>query len=127
MKVIWNACGDYWKLPKTEFEGSTVPYKPLFGDGWSPGYLVMEEDESDHGRAAGTGAWQEAGRSGAARPPGSDTGSDYGSEGSGWVVRSSRAGGGEAWRDLLMKSGAAIALVTFRRLSPITTTTSDSI
>ena len=43
--MIWEACGDYWKLPKSQFEGSTVPYKPMFNDGWSPGYIVFEEDE----------------------------------------------------------------------------------
>ena len=43
--TIWDACGDYWKLPKSEFDGSTVPYKPLFLDGWSPGYIVFEELE----------------------------------------------------------------------------------
>ena len=43
--TIWEACGDYWKLPKSEFDGSTVPYKPLFLDGWSPGYIVFEEPE----------------------------------------------------------------------------------
>ena len=43
--LIWEACGDYWKLPKSQFEGSTLPYKPMFNDGWSPGYIVFEEDE----------------------------------------------------------------------------------
>ena len=43
--LIWEACGDYWRLPKAEFEGSMVPYKPMFNDGWSPGYIVFDEDE----------------------------------------------------------------------------------
>ena len=43
--TIWEACGDYWRLPKSDFDGSTVPYKPLFLDGWSPGYIVFEESE----------------------------------------------------------------------------------
>ena len=41
--TIWEACGDYWTLPRSQFEGSPVPYKPMFSDGWSPGYLVFEE------------------------------------------------------------------------------------
>ena len=40
--TIWEACGDYWTLPRSKFEGSPVPYKPMFSDGWSPGYLVFE-------------------------------------------------------------------------------------
>ena len=43
--TIWEACGDYWKMPKSEFDGSTVPYKPLFLDGWSPGYIVFDEPD----------------------------------------------------------------------------------
>ena len=44
--LIWEACGDYWKFPKSQFEGSMVPYKPIFHDGWSPGYIVFEEEEA---------------------------------------------------------------------------------
>ena len=43
--LIWDACGDYWKFPKSQFEGSIVPYKPMFNDGWSPGYIVFEEED----------------------------------------------------------------------------------
>ena len=44
--LIWEACGDYWKFPKSQFEGSMVPYKPIFHDGWSPGYIAFEEEEA---------------------------------------------------------------------------------
>merc|ERR1719483_723388 len=116
--TIWDACGDYWKLPKSEFEGSTVPYKPLFLDGWSPGYIVFEDLEEP----------KQINRNPSQRPQkpkvASDTESDYGSDGSVYNVgkqtykpdkSSVRGGGQEDWRDLLMKSGSEIGLVTYTR------------
>lgn len=99
-----------------------MPYKPLFQDGWSPGYLVLEDEEppkpavrrNPSQRSGGAGQQQVV----------SDSGSDYGSDGSVYNVTklSYRPSQGEAatrgqeeWRDLLMKAGAAIALVTFAR------------
>jgi len=115
--VIWNACGDYWKLPKSEFDGSTVPYKPLFFDGWSPGYIIFEPPTEPNikrrpvqQRTVSKGS--------------SDTESDYGSDGSVYNVgkltykpdkNKERGSGQEDWRDLLMKSGSDIALVTYTR------------
>ena len=94
---------------------SVVPYKPLFHDGWSPGYIVLEEEEAP----------KPAARRNQPGPITSDSGSDYGSDGSVYNVtkqsyRPSQATEGatrgqEEWRDLLMKAGAAIALVTFTR------------
>ena len=46
--TIWEACGDYWTLPRSKFEGSPVPYKPMFSDGWSPGYIVFEVTSHDN-------------------------------------------------------------------------------
>eukprot|EP00092_Neocalanus_flemingeri_P030687 GFUD01033319.1.p1 GENE.GFUD01033319.1~~GFUD01033319.1.p1 ORF type:complete len:752 (-),score=216.18 GFUD01033319.1:74-2329(-) len=116
--TIWDACGDYWKLPKSEFDGSTVPYKPLFLDGWSPGYIVFEELEEQ----------KQINRKPSQRAPKpqvvSDTESDYGSDGSVYNVgkqtykpdkNTVRGGSQEDWRDLLMKSGVEIALVTYTR------------
>ena len=63
---IWASCGDYWRLPmwvvvlwcslvtvstfallRNEFEGDPVPYRPLFLDGWSPGYISFQEEEEE--------------------------------------------------------------------------------
>jgi len=116
--TIWEACGDYWKMPKSEFDGSTVPYKPLFLDGWSPGYIVFDEPDEQ----------KKIIRKPSQRKPNpkvvSDTESDYGSDGSVYNVgkqtykpdkNTVRGGGQEDWRDLLMKSGSEIALVTYNR------------
>ena len=58
---IWVACGDYWGLPWAELPVSThwsqvetlpcpqgaprLPYKPVFLDGWSPGYVTFSDDQ----------------------------------------------------------------------------------
>ena len=108
--LIWEACGDYWKHPKSHFAGSVVPYKPLFHDGWSPGYVGLEEEEPPKPAVRRNPSQ----KSGGAGGPGvmSDSGSDYGSDGSVYNVtklsyRPSQAEattrGQEEWRDLLMK------------------------
>jgi len=119
--TIWEACGDYWTLPRSQFEGSPVPYKPMFSDGWSPGYLVFEEagdprpaaiikrEASQKSRGSSSNSAVQSPR--APAPLLSDTESDYGSVGSGGYNDRGR----EEWRDLLISSGAAIALVTFTR------------
>ena len=90
-----------------------VPYKPLFHDGWSPGYVVTEDEEPPkpavrrNPSQKSTGPGQQV--VGAVM---SDSGSDYGSDGSVYNVTklSYRHSQGEAatrgqeeWRDLLMK------------------------
>jgi len=116
--TIWDACGDYWKLPKSDFDGSISPYKPLFLDGWSPGYIVFEEPEDSKPLNRNTSKHTPTPK------VVSDTESDYGSDGSVYNVSkqtykpdksSVRGGGHEEWRDLLMKSGAEIALVSYTR------------
>jgi len=116
--TIWEACGDYWRLPKSDFEGTTVPYKPLFLDGWSPGYIVFEEPEEQKK------ILRKPSQKKTIPKVVSDTESDYGSDGSVYNVGKqdykpdksvARGGGQEEWRDLLMKSGSEIALVTYTR------------
>ncbi|XP_023339867.1 epidermal growth factor receptor kinase substrate 8 isoform X1 [Eurytemora carolleeae] len=46
-RSIWEACGPAWTTPRNEYDGSTVPYRPLFSDGWSPGYIDFQEDDVD--------------------------------------------------------------------------------
>jgi len=121
---IWEACGDYWRLPFQQLASAPrTPYKPVFLDGWSPGYIsFMEENQAGPSSAAG-GAMAPP-----ARPPApiqnkSDTESDYGSDGSVYNVgkyqgtgsRSPGSKGQEEWRDALMAKGATIALVTYTR------------
>ena len=86
-----------------------MPYKPLFHDGWSPGYVVLEDEEPPK-PAVRRNPSQRSG--GAGQPVMSDSGSDYGSDGSVYNVTklSYRHSQGEAatrgqeeWRDLLMK------------------------
>jgi len=40
---VWQACGPNWTLSRLEHHGDVVPYRPLFSDGWSPGYLDFPE------------------------------------------------------------------------------------
>lgn len=126
---IWEACGDCWTRTKAEFGGPAVPYKPLFLDGWSPGYIVFPEEgaREDQVPASQRPARQNSGRRPTTIQNKSDTESDYGSDGSVYNVgkyshkpdggMASRTGGQEAWRDLLMKKNVEIALVTYTRES----------
>ena len=88
-----------------------MPYKPLFHDGWSPGYVLLEEEEPPQ-PAVRRNPSQRSGGAGQQPAVMSDSGSDYGSEGSVFNVTklSYRPSQGEAatrgqeeWRDLLMK------------------------
>jgi len=123
---IWEACGDYWTRSKDDFDAPAGPYKPIFNDGWSPGYIVFSDSP---GAPQPSGRQRQGGRQ---HPPAqiqskSDSESDYGSDGSVYNISKyrytpeegsgHRTGGQEAWRDLLIKKGADIALVTFTRES----------
>ena len=103
-----------------------VPYKPLFHDGWSPGYVVTEDEEPPkpavrrNPSQKSTGPGQQV--VGAVM---SDSGSDYGSDGSVYNVTklSYRHSQGEAatrgqeeWRDLLMKVRQGESVVTLTQL-----------
>ena len=44
-QVIWKALGDYWIQPRSNWQGHAVPYKPFFHGGWSPGVVVVPDDE----------------------------------------------------------------------------------
>jgi len=117
--LIWEACGDYWKFPKSQFEGSPVPFKPIFSDGWSPGYIMFEEDEPPKPSIRRNHSQNSAKKQAQAPPPVaaqvSDTESDYGSVDSGAGVPRYNDRGQEEYRDLLIKTGVAIALVTYSR------------
>ena len=108
-----------------------MPYKPLFHDGWSPGYVVTEDEEppkpavrrNPSQKSAGAGQQQQQAAIG---PVMSDSGSDYGSDGSVYNVTklSYRHSQGEAatrgqeeWRDLLMKGRQGESVVTVTRNS----------
>jgi len=139
---IWEACGDYWRLPWSELSGAPrIPYKPVFLDGWSPGYVTFDEEKqaapasaqkavsrqgsSSSSRQRAAAPVQHRGSRGSAPIQNrSDTESDYGSDGSVYNVGkySSRRGRSvsgqteqEEWRDGLMAKGADIALVTYTR------------
>lgn len=44
---LWKSLGDAWTIPREEWKGHVVTsYHPLFYDGWSPDFSVM--DELDH-------------------------------------------------------------------------------
>jgi len=113
--LIWEACGDYWKFPKSQFDGSTVPYKPMFNDGWSPGYIVFDEEDQPKPAIRRNPSQKSNSNNqvSATVAPVSDTESDYGSVGSTGHIYKDH--GQEEWRDLLIKSGVAIALVTYSR------------
>merc|ERR1719468_338974 len=35
----WDSCGPLWQTSRAEYAGDYLPYKPVFSDGWSPGYI----------------------------------------------------------------------------------------
>lgn len=40
---LWNSLGDAWLIPREQWKGYVPPYHPVFMDGWSPAYPVLEE------------------------------------------------------------------------------------
>lgn len=43
---LWHSLGDAWLVPRDQWKGYVAPYHPLFMDGWSPEFPVL--DERDH-------------------------------------------------------------------------------
>lgn len=43
---LWKSLGDAWTIPREEWKGHVGAYHPVFFDGWSPDFSVM--DEIDH-------------------------------------------------------------------------------
>lgn len=43
---LWKSLGDAWTIPREEWKGHVGAYHPVFFDGWSPEFSVM--DELDH-------------------------------------------------------------------------------
>lgn len=40
---LWRSLGDAWTIPREEWKGHVGSYHPVFFDGWSPDYSVMDE------------------------------------------------------------------------------------
>ena len=45
--VIWKALGDCWQTPRRQYGREVLPYRPIFQDGWSPGYVHIPDDDDD--------------------------------------------------------------------------------
>ncbi|KAE8749059.1 hypothetical protein FOCC_FOCC004227 [Frankliniella occidentalis] len=43
---LWQSLGDAWLVPRDQWKGYVSPYHPLFMDGWSPEFPVL--DDRDH-------------------------------------------------------------------------------
>lgn len=43
---LWRSLGDAWIIPRDQWKGNTGSYHPVFFDGWSPDYSVMDELDS---------------------------------------------------------------------------------
>ncbi|XP_034240088.1 epidermal growth factor receptor kinase substrate 8-like isoform X2 [Thrips palmi] len=42
---LWHSLGDAWLVPRDQWKGYVAPYHPLFMDGWSPEFPVLDERE----------------------------------------------------------------------------------
>lgn len=40
---LWRSLGDAWAIPRDQWKGHIGSYHPVFFDGWSPDYPVMDE------------------------------------------------------------------------------------
>lgn len=40
---LWRSLGDAWIIPRDQWKGNMGSYHPVFFDGWSPDYSVMDE------------------------------------------------------------------------------------
>lgn len=43
---LWRSLGDAWTIPRDQWKGAYGSYHPVFFDGWSPDYSVVDELES---------------------------------------------------------------------------------
>ena len=44
-QVIWKALGDYWRQPRSNWNGDIPAYRPIFQGGWSPGIVSLPDDD----------------------------------------------------------------------------------
>jgi len=42
---LWHSLGDAWLISRDQWKGFVTPYHPVFMDGWSPEYPVVDEQE----------------------------------------------------------------------------------
>ncbi|KAL0271511.1 UNVERIFIED_CONTAM: hypothetical protein PYX00_008583 [Menopon gallinae] len=48
---LWHSLGDAWLISRDQWKGFVTPYHPVFMDGWSPEYPVIDEHEAGAGNA----------------------------------------------------------------------------
>jgi len=53
---LWQSLGDAWLIPRDQWNGYVPPYHPVFLDGWSPEYPVVEGTGVNPTTAAAEGA-----------------------------------------------------------------------
>nr|CAH7751140.1 unnamed protein product [Callosobruchus chinensis] len=44
---LWHSLGNAWLIPRDQYKGHVPSYHPVFMDGWSPEYPVIDEMESE--------------------------------------------------------------------------------
>jgi epidermal growth factor receptor kinase substrate 8 len=44
---LWHSLGNAWLIPRDQWKGHVAPYHPIFMDGWSPDYPVVDELEAN--------------------------------------------------------------------------------
>ncbi|KAJ8969518.1 hypothetical protein NQ317_002207 [Molorchus minor] len=44
---LWHSLGSTWLMPRDQYKGPVPSYHPVFMDGWSPEYPVIDELESE--------------------------------------------------------------------------------
>ncbi|XP_072402220.1 epidermal growth factor receptor kinase substrate 8-like [Diabrotica undecimpunctata] len=42
---LWHSLGSAWLIPRDQYKGNVMTYHPVFMDGWSPEYPVIDETE----------------------------------------------------------------------------------
>lgn len=42
---LWHSLGSAWLIPRDQYKGNVLAYHPVFMDGWSPEYPVVDETE----------------------------------------------------------------------------------
>ncbi|KAJ3640032.1 hypothetical protein Zmor_003353 [Zophobas morio] len=45
---LWHSLGNAWLIPRDQWKGHVPPYHPIFMDGWSPDYPVVDELEANN-------------------------------------------------------------------------------
>lgn len=47
---LWHSLGDAWLISRDQWKGFVTPYHPVFMDGWSPEYPVLDDQEEGGAR-----------------------------------------------------------------------------